>query len=166
MKPMVVQTMIIQLNSPKTFTATNPALDEYFQNYGKAHQKEVFGLETVEDQAKVLFGASLKRQKEMLLKSVKNAEKEKKESSKIYQLYITQNLTRLAKIFTKNNGFSAAEMDNLLKNRNEKWLIQLPALMQKQSLFIAVGAGHLVGKDGLIKGLQTLGYTVKPVSTN
>lgn len=166
MKPMAVQTIIIQLNSPKTFTKENPALDQYLQDYGKANQKNILGLETVDDQAKVLFGTSLARQKEMLLKSVKNAEKDKKESLKLYNDYITQNLKNLTKTFNKSNGFSATEMDNLLKNRNAKWLAQLPALMQKQSLFIAVGAGHLIGKDGLIKGLQQMGYTVKPLSTN
>lgn len=166
MKPMAVQTIIIQLNSPKTFTAQNPALDQYLQDYGKANQKTILGLETVEDQAKILFSTSLKRQKEMLLKSVKNAEKDKKESLKLYNDYITQNLKNLTKTFNKSSGFSATEMDNLLKNRNAKWLAQLPALMQKQSLFIAVGAGHLIGKDGLIKGLQLMGYSVKPIQTN
>jgi len=166
MKPMAVQTIIIQLNSPKTFTAQNPALDQYLQDYGKANQKTILGLETIEDQAKVLFGPSLVRQKELLLKSVKNAEKDKKESLKLYNDYITQNLKNITKTFNKSSGFSATEMDDLLKNRNAKWLAQLPTLMQKQSLFIAVGAGHLVGKDGLIKGLQLMGYTVKPIQTN
>ncbi|MNI43529.1 TraB family protein [compost metagenome] len=54
----------------------------------------------------------------------------------------------------------------MLKNRNQRWLDQLPALMEKESLFIAVGAGHLVGDEGLIKGLAAKGYILKPVATN
>lgn len=57
-------------------------------------------------------------------------------------------------------------MTEMLKNRNKRWLDQLPALMEKESLFIAVGAGHLVGDEGLIKGLQAKGYTLKPIATN
>ena len=166
MKPIAVQTLIVQYYAPKTFTKDNPAIDEYFQTYGKANGKTVLGLETAEDQAKVLFGSPIERQKEMLLKSIKNPEKDKKESLKIYNYYITQNLKQLAKIFSKPQGFTPQEMDALLKNRNIKWVEKLPTLMQDKSLFIAIGAGHLVGKDGLIKGLQAKGYTVKPVDTN
>lgn len=166
LKPVMIQTIIVQALAPKTFTATNPAIDQYIQDYGKANHKKVFGLETVEDQAKVLFGSDLIRQKEMLIKSVKEVNKIKKGTQKLHQYYITQNLKKLAKMFTSSKDFTAAEMDGLLKNRNDKWMAQLPKMMQNQSLFIAVGAGHLIGKDGLIKGLRAQGYTLNPVATN
>jgi uncharacterized protein YbaP (TraB family) len=53
-----------------------------------------------------------------------------------------------------------------MKTRNNKWIAQIPEMMQNQSLFIAVGAGHLIGKDGLIKSLKAQGYNVKPLATN
>lgn len=166
LKPMMIQTLILQATAPKTFTPTNPAIDQYIQDYGKANQKKVLGLETVEDQAKILFGSNLVRQKEMLVKSVKEADKMQKETSKLYQSYITQDLKALEKMFADSKDFTPEEMDQLLKNRNDKWILQLPQMMQNQSLFIAVGAGHLVGKDGLISGLKAQGYTLKPVATN
>lgn len=166
MKPVVVQTMILQFTTPKTFTSSNPAIDEYFQTYAKANQKKTFGLETAEDQAKVLFGASLERQKELLIKYVKESEKNKIEGKKLYQSYIEQDLGALEKLFSDTSYYTASEMNLMLKNRNDKWLVQLPMLMKDQSLFIAVGAGHLIGKDGLIEGLRRQGYKVKPIATN
>lgn len=166
MKPMAVQTLIIQFTAPKTFTETNPALDQYLQDYGRASQKAILGLETVEDQAKLLFGNNLLRQKELLLKAVKGADENKEEGKKIYNFYIAQDLTELEKLFAKSKDLTIEEWDGLLKNRNQKWMAALPELMQQQSLFIAVGAGHLVGADGLIKGLKAKGYTVKPLATN
>lgn len=166
LKPIMIQTLITQALAPKTFTTTNPAIDQYIQDYGKANHKKIFGLETVEDQAKVLFGANLVRQKEMLVKSVKDIKKIKKVNVKLYQSYITQNLKELEKMFTNSKDFTAEEMDDLLKNRNDKWMVQLPDMMQNQSLFIAVGAGHLIGKNGLIKSLKAQGYNVKPLATN
>ena len=38
--------------------------------------------------------------------------------------------------------------------------------MQSKSCFIAVGAGHLAGENGLINLLKKQGYTVEPISTN
>ena len=164
--PMALQTFIIQITAPKTFTATNPAIDQYFQDYGKEKKKALVGLETIEDQGKALFSSSLQRQKDMLIKYVKQEKKNKKAAEKLYKDYINQNLTATEKTFAKLDDFTPEEADRLLKNRNDKWLEKLPTLMQNKSLFIAVGAGHLVGKDGLINGLKTMGYIVKPVATN
>jgi uncharacterized protein YbaP (TraB family) len=36
---------------------------------------------------------------------------------------------------------------------------KLPALMKKQSLFVAMGALHLVGQTGLVNQLRKKGYT-------
>ncbi len=166
LKPVAVQLTMLQFTAPKTISATNPALDQYIQDYGKENNKQIMGLETLEDQAEVLFGSSLDRQKELLLKGVKEEEKSKKESQVLYDNYTAQNLVELEKLFTKLDGYTQEEMDQLLKNRNIKWLSQLPSLMANRGLFIAVGAGHLVGNDGLIKGLKKLGYTVTPLATN
>lgn len=166
MKPVAVQMTMMQFTAPKTISATNPALDQHIQEYAKLNSKKVMGLETVEDQAAVLFGNSLKRQTELLLKSVKEEEKNKKQGQELYAHYVAQNLDALEKLFLKLEDYTKEEIDQLLKNRNSKWMAQLPGLMQNQSLFIAVGAGHLVGQDGLIEALKTKGYTVKPLATD
>ena len=167
MKPVTVQMTILQFTAPKSnISSSNPAIDQYLQDYGKANHKAVVGLETAEDQAVVLFGSSLQRQKELLLKSIGDEKKNKKESQKLYEDYINQDLTSLEKTFTKLAYYTQEEFEALIKNRNAKWMAQLPDLMQNGSLFIAVGAGHLVGEDGLIKGLKAKGFTVTPVATN
>jgi uncharacterized protein YbaP (TraB family) len=165
-KPMALQMTMLQFTAPKTISPTNPALDQYIQDYGKANNKKLIGLETVEDQAEILFGSSLERQVELLVKGVKEAEKSKEESQKLYDNYITQNLDELQKLFEQSDDYSQEELDKLLKIRNQKWLVQLPTLMENGRLFIAVGAGHLIGKGGMLEGLKKLGYTVKPLSTN
>ncbi|MBV8391009.1 MAG: TraB/GumN family protein, partial [Mucilaginibacter sp.] len=55
------------------------------------------------------------------------------------------------------------EIDKLLKNRNIKWIKEMPEIMQKQATFIAVGAAHLVGDYGLINQLRLKGYIVKAI---
>ena len=167
MKPATVQMTILQFTAPRSnISPSNPAIDQYLQDYGKANHKTIIGLETVEDQAVVLFGSSLQRQKELLLKSIGDEEKNKKESRKLYEDYIRQDLTSLEKTFTKLADYTKEEFEAILKSRNAKWMSQLPNLMQNGSLFIAVGAGHLVGEDGLIRALQAKGFSVKPLATN
>ncbi|RYF22510.1 MAG: TraB/GumN family protein [Flavobacteriales bacterium] len=166
MKPMAVQITILGATAPSTFSKENPAIDEYFQTYAKGNGKLVYGLETIEDQGEILFGTTLERQKEQLVKSIKEEAKNKKTAEDLYKYYTLQDLAKMESLFKEDDSTTQEEMDKMLKNRNDKWMEKLPAMMQKETLFIAVGALHLVGKDGLIKGLRARGYSVKPVSTN
>ncbi|SDM99217.1 TraB/GumN family protein [Siphonobacter aquaeclarae] len=50
-----------------------------------------------------------------------------------------------------------------LDGRNQNWADRIPALMQQNTSFFAVGAAHLSGKKGLIQLLRKKGYTVTPV---
>jgi uncharacterized protein YbaP (TraB family) len=47
--------------------------------------------------------------------------------------------------------------------RNEKWISRMGEKMDQQSVFFAVGAGHLWGEYGLIKLLRAAGYKVEPI---
>jgi uncharacterized protein YbaP (TraB family) len=141
-------------------------IDESFQIFAKENNKKVIGLETVAFQGELLFGNDLEKQKKALLKAIEENDKNKVKVKELYQYYITQNMEKMSGFFKEEDEDSKEFMNDMLKNRNKNWLNQLPDLMRNNSLFIAVGAGHLVGNDGLIKGLLNLGYTVKPVATN
>lgn len=164
-RPMVVQVTILQATAPRSIGKDNPAMDNYFQDYALQNKKPVIGLETVEDQGKVLFGASVAREKERLLAYIKDVKKYNEEGEKLYKFYTQQDLKNTAILFKNSEGFSTEEFDQLLKNRNQAWLKKLPDLMQQNSNFIAVGAGHLIGENGLIALLKAKGYTVKPIPT-
>lgn len=49
-------------------------------------------------------------------------------------------------------------------DRNEKWMSNILPNIRKASSLIAVGGMHLVGEDGLIAKLRSLGYKVEPVT--
>jgi uncharacterized protein YbaP (TraB family) len=51
----------------------------------------------------------------------------------------------------------------MFTERNESWVPGMKRLMQKESCFFAVGAGHLAGESGLITLLRKEGYRVEPV---
>ena len=44
--------------------------------------------------------------------------------------------------------------DLLLNNRNKNWVKQLKEIMKNESVFVAVGAGHLVGEKGFDKAFK------------
>jgi uncharacterized protein YbaP (TraB family) len=50
-----------------------------------------------------------------------------------------------------------------LYDRNANWAKKLENLLPEKGLVIAVGAGHLPGKKGVINLLREAGYKVEPV---
>jgi uncharacterized protein YbaP (TraB family) len=53
--------------------------------------------------------------------------------------------------------------EDFLDNRNKRWIPKLVQLMNTKTIFIAVGAGHLAGENGLIQLLRNQGYIVSPI---
>ncbi|WP_145858554.1 TraB/GumN family protein [Pedobacter suwonensis] len=163
-KPAMVGVLIMLLDNPEMRSLTN-GIDESFQKYAKANAKSIHGLETAEYQGALLFDDDLQKQKKALLKSVRESDKNKIKLQELTGYYLAQDIDKLTQFFKAQDEETKEFMTEMLKNRNQRWLDQLPALMEKESLFIAVGAGHLVGDEGLIKGLQAKGYTLKPIAT-
>ena len=78
-------------------------------------------------------------------------------------VYKSQQLNEIENLFTKSELGLEEHQDILLDNRNKNWVGQLKNIMKTNAVFIAVGAGHLVGKMGLIELLRKEGYTLKPL---
>ena len=66
-------------------------------------------------------------------------------------------------MFTKAEFGMNDNRDVLLDNRNKNWVDQLKKILPANNIFIAVGAGHLVGEKGLISLLRKAGYTLRPL---
>jgi uncharacterized protein YbaP (TraB family) len=80
--------------------------------------------------------------------------------------YKKQELDSIKNLVSKSEFGSDKYDDILLNNRNKNWVKQLNTIMKNESVFVAVGAGHLVGDEGLISLLRKEGYKVEPLKNN
>ena len=62
-----------------------------------------------------------------------------------------------------DNGMTPDEASRLIYDRNHTWVSFLVGALTTTPMFIAVGAGHLPGSQGLISLLRSRGYDVEPV---
>ncbi|HYG40195.1 MAG TPA: TraB/GumN family protein [Cytophagales bacterium] len=149
---------------PEDYIANDLPMDLYFVKEAKAVVKEVIPLETMEQQAALLYnGTSLIRQKELLMEMVNDREKTEESLLKMDKCYRDENLDCLQEIIFHNKSYSGDEIDKMLKDRNIEWMNTiLPAINVKKT-FIAVGAGHLPGEFGLISLLRKEGYSIEPI---
>ncbi|MCL2098401.1 MAG: TraB/GumN family protein [Bacteroidales bacterium] len=168
LKPAAINQTVVLFAYAKYFPGFNPAnaLDLYIQAEALEEQKPVLGLETSDHQLYVLFGmSSLQQQADDLLCAMKNIEKLLDFAPELINDYNQGDLDKLYQSLEKSNKIcpsTAAEMDALNKDRNTAWMQKLPEIMKEKSSFIAVGALHLAGEEGLLNLLKEAGYTVEP----
>jgi uncharacterized protein YbaP (TraB family) len=163
LKPSALASTISALSAPNTLGAGNFPMDIHFQQEGRRLNAKVIGLETLEQQARLLLNEPMEVQKKQLLAIVKKKDELRKNALEMYTLYRQQNLDGLKKMVESDDDLLPEQNDKLLKNRNLTWVTLLPTIMQDQPTFIAVGAAHLIGNFGLINQLRLKGYTVKAV---
>ena len=144
----------------------NTQFDTYFQLVAAKKGIPIAGLETVEQQVKLLFPENIKKETQLLVASIRNKEMLIQEMREMNRLYREGNLDALEVLANQSNkqwNVSEEENKKLIDDRNINWVKQLPDLIKNNSCFVAVGALHLPGNKGLIKLLKNEGYKVIPV---
>ena len=139
------------------------SVEESIMQLAKAGGKEIKGLETMAFQASVFDSIPYEKQAEELLHAIDSMEKARIDFGLILAAYKEQRLDQIEKIINDPQFGSTENQDVLLDNRNKNWVGQLKQIMKQEPVFTAVGAGHLVGKNGLIALLRAEGYMVKPL---
>lgn len=159
MKPFV----LFSLLSLKTLPCSDQESYEMsFVKMAREQNKEVAGLETVEEQMKIFDDMPDSVQAQMLLRYVDEFDKQKKEFSQMVEMYKKGDLDALYQQIMSSPDIAGSE-ETLLFNRNKNWIPVIEEAMKNESLFIAVGAGHLAGEQGVLNLLKQKGYTVEAV---
>ena len=162
MKPFVLMSMLYPtyLDCEKQ-TAVEMALVQA----AAADEKEVIGLETVEEQMAVMGSISTEEQIEMLVKTVKEFDTYKADFGKLMAKYKAQDIVALQAAFKDYPEYAKYE-DEFLGNRNKNWIADIEKIITEKPSFIGVGAAHLASEDGVINLLREAGYKVKPINTS
>jgi uncharacterized protein YbaP (TraB family) len=134
------------------------SVDEYFYRKAKELDKKIIGLETIEEQLNIMDSIPY----EYIIDYFRDIDKAKKDIENIISLYQSARLEELLEMMQKDKSMVMIKK-HLLTDRNIKMAERIRPVINEQSTFIAVGAGHLPGKKGIINLLAREGYVVKPV---
>lgn len=140
-------------------------IDSYFQDEARKSGKRVMGLETVEYQIEVLYGSSsVDEEVEALMEIVDNPEATHEAMKALADAYFAQDIEAIGTCIAAGvEADDVEEWERILGRRNYNWIAQMPAIMEEQPTLFVVGAGHLVGEEGVIALLQNAGYSVTAV---
>ncbi|UTW62017.1 TraB/GumN family protein [bacterium SCSIO 12741] len=155
--PLLLATMMEKKKRSKSDKET--FMDGYLYGIARTYQKPVFGLEELEDQLGMLRNMSDDQLRDQLMVTVDSSENyQEMLRDSVVQLYRNGDVDGIEKLSQKELGKNGS----MLK-RNEVMVNTIDSLVKKQSLFAAMGAAHLPGKEGVVELLRAKGYKVETV---
>ena len=140
------------------------ALDIYFFKEAKKQKKQTIGLEKTIEQIDAFSAIPYEMQAKSLVEAVKDYGKEEDlDMDTMIKYYVEGNLDKLLEMTTKDEDheeMSKIFNDIFLVKRNYNMADRAEPYIKKGSSFIAIGAAHLPGKEGVIELLRKKGYKV------
>ncbi len=155
-------TLLISTLSMKNFTCEDiQSFETNLMRLAREEKKSLVGLESASFQLK-LFDELGQEDIVAMIKSALEELKNKDQQDEMIRLYKNRDVEGLYDMISRSSEMKDHK-DLFLHQRNKNWMTLLPNMMQEASSFIAVGAGHLGGPQGLIALLLAKGFRVEAV---
>lgn len=161
LKPFFLMAMIQEYKMPKDMPE---ALDLWLAHRAKDWSVPVYGLESIDEQMAAINTLSIAQQSELLLEMIRPGDSDaNNQEEELMQAYLGGRLDQLAS-FAKNWETDPMFKKEILEFRNYKMSERIGMTLEEDgSAFIAVGALHLPGEDGILQLLRNKGFEVVPM---
>ena len=162
LKPWLVALTMTALQLQKLGFDPNYGVDRYLVERAVKSGKTIVGLETVAFQIGLIDQLPERDQESMLRQSLKEMDLLDRGLDQIVGAWSTGDVTTLEGLLLSGMREYPAVHQTVIVDRNRRWLPRIEKMIELgESTLIAVGAAHLVGKDGVIELLKARGYTVE-----
>ncbi len=142
----------------------NTVLDLKLLELAQQNKTSLFGLETIEEQIAIFGEMELNDQIRILTDTVCHYENVDSDFNMMKSLYLEQDL---AGLFTYNNRYVFEDntvydrvFEKLVYERNRRMVKRMGPILANGSAFIAVGAMHLPGENGILHLLEMQNYRI------
>ncbi|MCB9330314.1 MAG: TraB/GumN family protein [Lewinellaceae bacterium] len=154
--------MTVSLTLTNTLMADGAdySLDETLWEHAQAIGIKTTGVETFAEQLQTLKEIPFKQHVKSLTWLLKNYKRQKRRLKKMLKWYRNANLASLYKAAKKD---AKGMRNKLLFERNKIMARRFAEIAHNESLFCAVGAGHLAGQKGMLRLLKKQGFKVRAV---
>jgi hypothetical protein len=134
-------------------------VDAYFRYEGKRKDKELAGFETVDEHVDVLHGMNDIESEIMLLDVIVHRDKEKGWLQQLRTAWKHGDIAGVRENMARWGNLNPGAYVRLLDERNRRWTPQIKSEFDSgKPTSIVVGAGHMLGPNGLIALLERKGY--------
>lgn len=158
--------IILTLNMPPP--KTGQFLDKVFYDRALATGKQVEGLESVDEQLSIFRGLSNEDQQALLRHTLKDYQKMPELMEAMTRAWLERDMQRIVALNEESmqglpSGVEQRFGRSLVEKRNHRMAERSLPYLQQGGAFIAVGALHLAGEEGVVELLRQRGMKVTPV---
>ena len=133
-------------------------LDDLIWSYAEGQGKSCRGLETIEEQVRIMTQIPYSYDFSQLKKVGRNISTIKRQLNQLIKIYLNEDLRGLYKQSSRSIG---SLRPLLLYNRNEIMAERIFNIHTGERCFFSFGAGHLTGNKGVLNLLKKKGLKVK-----
>lgn len=156
----------VTLSTPKPKTGV--VLDQLLHNEARQQGKMVYGLETAAEQVGYFDRLTLDEQVDLLRDSVEMHNELPELFGQLIDAYLARDLEALVRLSEKqmardDSGAAKRLMAGLVDERNKIMTERMVPLLADGNVFVAIGALHLPGENGVLSLLAQRGYELRPV---
>jgi uncharacterized protein len=137
-------------------------VDFYFYHKAKAAGKPVLGLETLRDQAEIFDSFNDQENEFYLVSTISGLPAYAVMVRRLVDAWKDGNVRLLDQLLNQDKRSDPMTHAVLFSKRNSKWIPEIERFAHESGNYlIIVGAGHLVGDDGVVAQLKRAGYSVQ-----
>ncbi len=144
-----------------------PTLDQLLVAMARMQGKPIHALQAIDELVAALEGLPLEHQREIVIDTACNRELIERQAQELTAHYLDQDLAGMVAVSSRfeprNAAIAETFTETILDERNEVMLKRLEPHLKQGNVFVAVGALHLAGEEGLLRGLAARGYQVTAV---
>jgi uncharacterized protein len=154
LKPFFFSSLVLQekIGKQKSF-------EMEFDKLAKKYKKPLIGLETVMYQMETIDRISIKDQVQFM-----DDFSNMSEFDTMFKLYEQEDINGLYNLIAAETNMLPEFNHWFLDVRNANWIPVIEKQISKEATFIAVGAGHLGGTNGVLELLKKQGYTLTGIN--
>jgi uncharacterized protein YbaP (TraB family) len=143
-------------------------LDKKLYDMALAVGKQFQPLETPDEQVSVFTMLTLSEQKSLMRNVLDEYQSYPRMYERLTKAYLARDLDTLVSISFTNpisddSALQEKVMNQMLTRRNHRMVERMEPFFKQGKVFVAVGALHLVGEEGLVSLLRQRGYMVSPI---
>jgi uncharacterized protein YbaP (TraB family) len=164
MRPWWLMMLAAQFDLVKLGIDPKYGIDQFFTTEAKQTHKRILEIEGMQKQLRIFFKLSQNNPEAFVQFILEGNEDQKALFKELVQLWKTGDLSGMEKYFNKivNNPKLKPITDQIIIKRNQEMTQKIMTYLNSpQTHFVIVGAGHFVGKTGLVHALLSQGYAVK-----
>ena len=163
-KPWFLAMTLVSLESIKLGLDPNLGIDKYFLSKAEG-KKKILELESLDYQISLLSGFSEKDQELFLIYTLKDLNVMEQEMGPLIQAWVSGDAQAMESILARSVSEDkrlSAILEKLIFERNRRMVAKIEDFLRtKETYFVIVGAGHLVGNQGILKLLGGKGYLIE-----